>query len=553
MEIIVTPKKERVRINESTGQKIKLKVAAYARVSTDLDDQRNSFEFQKEEFETRIKQNPDWEFVKMYADRGISGTQIKNRNQFKQMMSDSLSGKIDLILTKSISRFARNTVDFLVSIRKLAEKNVSVFFEKENITTNKDNVDLVLTLYASLAESESRSISDNVKWGVRKRMSKNTLKVPVRKIIGYSRKNDGTWYLNEDAPLVKNVFIYFLQGYTYRQIVEMMKKEDTEHKFEWRPNTIHRILTNEKYKGFVIHQKTVTVDVLTHKQVKNNGIEPMYTIKDHHPAIVSESTFDYVQILLKNGIRDTSNHSNYFELAGLVVCEECGRTLRRVKYAHNNEVVLTCKGRTKNDIDYKECSSNVIPLLAINELTKKVINDVKEDTSIADSFVMSLIDELSSEDLMPQIDSLKKQIHDVKAEIDELVKKQVNSDVSEDYDDEFKRLKTKRTSLLKELSRFENLAKQNFKLKKNVKQMQLFLNENKGIDLLAIQDIVFQIIHRKNGSLRYVLKGANFESLTKEEIEYQKNSLKPFINSVFTYGDYCVAYDVVILKGEPNA
>ena len=144
--ITVIPKKEIIGIDLVTGKPKKIKVCGYARVSTDLEDQKNSFEFQKEEFETRIKENPDWEFVGMYSDEGISGTSTTKRKQFNEMIKDALAGKIDLILTKSLSRFARNTVDCLSNIRKLAAKGVSVFFEKENITTNKDNVDLVLTI-----------------------------------------------------------------------------------------------------------------------------------------------------------------------------------------------------------------------------------------------------------------------------------------------------------------------------------------------------------------------------------------------------------------------
>lgn len=551
MEIIVTPKKEQIRFDEVTGKKIKLKVAAYARVSTDLEDQRNSFEFQKEEFESRIKQNPEWEFVKMYADHGISGTQVKHRKGFIEMIRDADNGKIDLILTKSISRFARNTVDLLHYVRKLAAENVSIFFEKENIMTNRDNVNLVLTMYASIAESESINISDNVKWGVRKRMKKNELKVPVKKVIGYSRTSDGTWLVNDDAQLAKNVFIYFLQGYTYRQIAELMKEEDKEGKYEWRPNTIHRILTNEKYKGYVIHQKTVTLDPLTHKQVKNDGIEPMYTIKDHHPKIVSEDTFDLIQLLLKKGDKETPNHSNYFPLAGLLICEECGRTLRRIQYAHNKEVVLTCKGRSKSDIDYKKCSSDVIPYNALKEITKKVISEVKQGDSIAGSFVMSLIDELSSDDYIPELNKLKSQITTTKKEINDLVKEQVNSSDTEGYDSKFKILKTKLKNLEREVERYENLAKKNFALVKNKKQIEIFLNNHDmELDTLSIRDIIYQIIHKKDGSLRFVLKGPNFESLSEEQIEAMKNSRKVRTKSTYIDGDYCIAYETIVLEGK---
>ena len=382
-------------------------------------------------------------------------------------------------------------------------------------------------------------------------MKKNSLKVPVKKVIGYSRTDDGTWYLNDDAQLAKNVFIYFLQGYTYRQIVELMKNDDKEGKFQWRPNTIHRILTNEKYKGFVIHQKTVTLDPLTHKQVKNNGIEPMYTIRDHHPKIVDEETFDLIQLILKRGDKETPAHSNYFPLAGLVVCEECGRTLRRIQYAHNKEIVLTCKGRSKQDLNYKECSSDVIPYYAFKEITKKVINEIKQSDSISSSFTMNLVDELSSDNYIPEINKLNRQIEDTKKEINNLVKEQVNSTEMVGYDSKFKILKTKLKNLQNEVIRYENLAKKNFSLIKNKKQIELFLNKNDmDFDVPSIRDIIYQIIHKKDGSLRFIIKGSNFDSLSESQIETLKNSMKPKMKNTYVSDGYCVAYETVILEGK---
>ena len=554
MEILVTPKKEDLRINESTGQMIKLKVCGYARVSTDLDDQKNSFEFQKEEFESRIKENPDWEFVKMYADQGISGTQIKNRKEFSEMVKDAKAGKIDLILTKSVSRFARNTVDFLQTTRDLAAVGVSVYFEKENITTNKDNIDIVLTLLASLAEAESRSISSNVKWGVRKRMSKNELKVPTKSIIGYSRTKDGVWYMNEDAPLVKSVFVYFLQGYTYRQIAEKLKKEDKSNKLSWKPNTINRILKNEKYKGYVIHQKTVTIDVLTHKRVINNGIEPMYTIKGHHPAIIDEDTFDFVQLLLSNnkGLTQDLEHSNYFPFAGIIYCEECGRTLRKVQYPYNKEYVLTCKGRNKNGINYSICKSEVIPYNSLVNLTNKIIKAVRKENSVSDSFVMSLINEASIDDCMKQINYFNSRIKETNLKINELVKRQIESDV-EDYNDEFVRLKAERSLLEKELNKIKELAKENFNLKRKTKQIELFLKENEEIDFIAIKDVIHRIIHKKDGSLLFVLKGPGFENLNQEDINQIIKLESPITKETYVDSKCCFNYEVIIAKGVENA
>ena len=172
--ITVIPKKQVLSINPTTGDVVKKRVAAYARVSTDLEDQRNSFNAQLEEYTTRIGKNPSWEFVKLYSDQGISGTSTKHRVGFQRMIKDALDGKIDLILVKSISRFARNTVDCLKTVRDLRKKNVEVYFDKEAISTNDTKVDMMLTIFASFAQEESKSISENVKWGVRKRMAKET-------------------------------------------------------------------------------------------------------------------------------------------------------------------------------------------------------------------------------------------------------------------------------------------------------------------------------------------------------------------------------------------
>ena len=177
--ITVIPKKEILAINPTTGNVIKRRVAAYARVSTDLEDQKNSFNAQLEEYTTRISKNPTWEFVKLYSDKGISGTSTKHRVGFQRMIKDALDGKIDLILVKSISRFARNTVDCLKTVRELRKKNVEVYFDKESISTNDTKVDMMLTIFASFAQEESKSISENVKWGVRKRMAKGQRKMNV--------------------------------------------------------------------------------------------------------------------------------------------------------------------------------------------------------------------------------------------------------------------------------------------------------------------------------------------------------------------------------------
>ncbi len=553
MEIIVTPKKEAIKIDLETGKKIKLKVAGYARVSTDLDDQKNSFEFQKLEFETRIKQNPEWEFVGMYSDEGISGTSINHRDGFKNMVEAAKRGEINHILTKSISRFARNTVDFLNTVRELAKVNVSVYFEKENITTNKDNIDLILTLYASLAESESRSISENVKWGVRKRMSKNERKVPVGALVGYSQHPDGTWYINEDSILIKKIFEKFLEGYTFRQIIAEVKAIDTNKERSWSVSKIGRILRCEKYKGFIIHQKTVIIDVLTHKQVKNDGIEPMYTIRGHHEAIIPEETFDYVQIILdsfkgKFGEFETSNKK---EFSGMVFCEKCNRVLRRITYQYNKQQYLTCKTSKNNKNEIKSCDAEVIPLSLFKEICIDAYKNLRENKTFAASLTSTLIAELANKDFVKEISEINTKIESVNKSINELVKAQVENN-SKDYPVEFSKLKAERNILQNELKKIKYLAKNNYELQRNLTKIDTFLKENSEFDYLHFKEIVYRIIHRTDGSFRFLVKGENFDSLSNEQIDIQAKEKEPLMTKIVTLNDVLIKYDVITLEGLKN-
>ena len=554
MEITVIPKKDPVKIDTKTGKIIKLKVAAYARVSTDLEDQKNSFELQKEEFETRIKENPEWEFVKMYADRGISGTQIKHRVQFQKMIADAKEHKIDLILTKSISRFARNTVDLLKTVRELVSIGVGVFFEKENILTTKDNVDLVLTMYASLAESESRSISDNVKWGVRKRMSKNERKVPVNRMVGYSQDSKGNWYINEDAALIQNIFCYFMQGYTYRQIAEKIKAEDTNKERKWDVARIHRILHNEKYKGTVVHQKTVVIDVLTHKQVKNDGIEPKYIVSGHHPGIINEEDFDYVQMILNSNERNFGEYttSRISEFSKLVICEKCGRNLTRIKYAHNNEYYLTCKNKLKSTSDYIKCDASVIPYSLLQKASNDIISRVKNEPDVSLGFTIGMVSEFSKKDFVKEIHEIELKIAEIDRSINELVKQQINQTTIDEYEVKFNALKAKRNLLVEEHKKISKLAKNNYELQRKLTQITEFLKNDDIRDVADIDVFIAKILHRENGSLRFGIKGDGFERLNKEEIMEQLKNNEPIYSSFVTNQLGSINYDMVIIGGNKN-
>ena len=256
------------------GSTAKRKVAAYARVSTDKDEQLSSYEAQCDYYTKFIKTRNDWEFAGIYSDEGVTGTSTTKREGFQAMIKDALDGKIQLILTKSVSRFARNTVDSLTTIRQLKEHGVEVYFEKENIWTFDSKGEMLLTILSSLSQEESRSISENVKWGQRKKSSDGKFSLGYSWFLGYDKGPDGTLVINpEQAKIVERIYSDFLSGKSVNGIADALTNDGVPTpggKTIWSDTTVRSILQNEKYKGCALLQKTYTADYLTKKEVKNN-------------------------------------------------------------------------------------------------------------------------------------------------------------------------------------------------------------------------------------------------------------------------------------------
>ena len=306
----------------------KRRVAAYARVSTDSDEQLTSYEAQVDYYTHYIKERPDWTFAGMYADEGISGTNTKRREGFNQMITDALAGKIDLIVTKSVSRFARNTVDSLTTVRKLKEKGVEVYFQKENIYTLDSKGELLITIMSSLAQEESRSISENVTWGCRKRFADGKVSMPYKNFLGYRKGGNGEpEIVPEEAEVVRRIYRLFLEGqtpYGIKQILEAEHIPTPTGKQTWQPATILSILTNEKYKGDALLQKTFCTDFLTKKMKVNEGEVPQYYVENSHPAIIEPEVFDMAQDELARRKQAGRSHHGTSCFAGKLVCGCCG-------------------------------------------------------------------------------------------------------------------------------------------------------------------------------------------------------------------------------------
>lgn len=299
------------------------RVAGYARVSTDSDEQFTSYEAQVDYYTNYISQRVDWKFVGMYTDEGISGTNTKKREGFNTMVRDALDGKIDLIITKSVSRFARNTVDSLTTVRKLKDAGVEIYFEKENIWTFDSKGELLITIMSSLAQEESRSISENVTWGQRKRFADGKVSIPFGNFLGYDRGADGNLVVNkEEAKIVKKIYLYFLEGNTPYKIAKMLTDEGiptTQGRSKWSNSTVRSILTNEKYKGDALLQKSFTVNFLTKEMKVNEGEVPQYYVEQNHEPIIEPRVWDFVQELIGNL---PQRKKDIF--ASKIVCGNCG-------------------------------------------------------------------------------------------------------------------------------------------------------------------------------------------------------------------------------------
>lgn len=307
---------------------IKRRVAAYARVSTDSEEQLTSYEAQVDYYTRYIQSKPEWEFAGIYTDEGISATNTKRRDGFNKMVEDALAGKIDLIVTKSVSRFARNTVDSLVTVRQLKEKGVEVYFEKENIYTLDSKGELLITIMSSLAQEESRSISENVTWGQRKRFADGKVSLPYKQFLGYEKGEDGfPKIVPEEAEIIRLIYSLFMEGKTPTTIAKALTQAGIPTpagKSKWLSGVIQSILTNEKYKGSAKLQKRFTVDFLQKKMKVNEGEVPQYYVENSHEAIIAPDEWEAVQAEMQRRKALGTKYSGNSVLATRLVCADCG-------------------------------------------------------------------------------------------------------------------------------------------------------------------------------------------------------------------------------------
>ena len=351
---VIPAKKPKVssKSHLTTGKR---RVAAYARVSTDSDEQLNSYRSQVDYYTNYINSRSDWIFAGLFTDEGITAVNTRHRDGFNRMIAEACAGKIDLIITKSVSRFARNTVDSLTNIRKLKEHGTEVYFEKEGIWTFDPSVEILLTVLSSLSQEESRSISENVTWGKRKAMQDGHISLPWSSFLGYEKGEDGLpKTVPEEAEIVRLIFSLFMNGGTYCSIAKELTKrgiKTPKGKDRWQSVTVSNILTNETYRGSKRLQKTFCTNYLTKKKKTNEGELPMYYIEESHEPIIPPDEFDAVQAEIERRKEMGTAIRSLSPFSSKIICGDCGAHFGKKTWSSTSEKyrkeVWRCNARYK--------------------------------------------------------------------------------------------------------------------------------------------------------------------------------------------------------------
>lgn len=426
--MIIPAKKQKGNTVIPQEDKPKLRVAAYCRVSTDSDEQATSYEAQIVHYTEEIQKNPEWELAGIYADDGISGTNTKKRDEFNRMIEDCNAGLIDMIITKSISRFARNTLDCLKYIRLLKEKNIPVFFEKESINTMDAKGEVLITIMASLAQQESESLSKNVKLGLQFRYQNGQVQVNHNHFLGYTKDEKGNLIIDtEQAEIVKRIFREYLEGYSMDKIAKGLEADGVltgAGKTKWWSSTINKILRNEKYIGDALLQKTYTTDFLSKTRVKNNGIVPQYYVEGNHEAIIPKEIFLRVQeeLVRRRVVKTSANgkkrsYSCNHCFAQIVICGECGEMFRRIHWNNRGckSIVWRCLSRLESTGE--ECHAKTVNETVLENVVVQAINTLLGDKSTFQAQLQQNIAKVIREAQKNTADGMDEQLMELQKEL----------------------------------------------------------------------------------------------------------------------------------------
>lgn len=476
-KVITIPAKPKSEQEQVVGRQ--KRVAAYCRVSTDEEEQLSSYEAQKTYYTDKIMENPEWTMAGIFADEGITGTSAKKRPEFLRMIRLCKQKKIDIILTKSISRFARNTVDCLNYIRVLRELGVAVMFEKENINTLKADSELLITMMGAFAQAESESISANVRWGIRQAMREGRVRVSCANLYAYEKGPDGQMQIiPEQAEVVRRIFRLYLSGASLRMIKNVLETEKIPNIYgdmEWCVTTIRYMLKNEKYCGDVLLQKTFRTDCISRKVIHNTGQLPMYLIQDHHEAIIDRKTFQAVQAELarrraakspskKCAPTGRSCYASKYALSERLVCGECGTLYRRCTWARNGRkrVVWRCVSRL--DYGTKYCHNS--PSMEEGPLQQAILAAINSAMRDKQELIQEITGAMKLE--LPPLPGVNMSIVEIENRLDELnqqtralVAQAAQAENAAAYTEQLKIIMDEAAELKEKREKIEELQQQN--------------------------------------------------------------------------------------------
>ena len=517
------------------------RVAAYARVSTNSEEQLTSYEAQVKHYTEYIKSRAltdNWQFVSVYTDRGITGTSTAKREGFNRMMQDALAGKIDLIITKSVSRFARNTVDTLTAIRRLKEHGVEVYFEEQNIYTLDGKGELLLTIMSSIAQEESRNISENVTWGIRKRFADGKVSMPYKRFMGYRRGEKGIPEIVEaEAKIVRGIFRRFLEGATSTMIAKELNgagipcparksqlgeeetgtEKDKRKIARWSPSTVESILTNEKYKGDAILQKTYCTDYIQKTFVENDGSEiPKYYAQNSHPAIISSEVFDLAQMELEWRKSLNGSYSGKSCFASRVVCGDCG-AFYGSKVWHSTDayrrVIWRCNNKYGGDV---KCST---PHVTQEELEKAFVSVMQKVITEKDA-IFAVCREVLDEVLdTSELDRIATRLQDQALGMAERVRKLIEENArvrrdQEEYQREYEALVAEHEKLSQQIQDVEVQRKDKADRRRRIEVFLRMLEEQgecRRFEPYTFGALVNKVVVRQDGKLNFCFRnGMNY-------------------------------------------
>lgn len=450
------------------------RVAAYCRVSTDREEQEHSFETQKAMYTEMIMMKPTWQMAGIYADEGITGTVAKKRPGFMKMIEDCRKGKIDMIVTKSVSRFSRNNLDCLMYVRELKQLGIPIIFEKEGINTIQVSSELLLTLFGALSQAESESISMNVKLGIRQSLKNGNVRFSYKTFLGYRKGADGQpEIVPEQADIVRRIYNDFLAGATYLEIAKRLTEEHVPTMGggnRWFSERIKSILKNEKYKGDALLQKTYITDPISKRVKKNNGELPMYYVENSHPAIIERRIFDRAQEEIarragKKKVKQTGTktelgrYSGKYALTELLYCGECGTPYRRCTWSRDGKKKIVWRCVSRLDYGKKYCKNS--PSVEESRLHNAIAAAITKKANSEEINIGGIMDHIESFGSRRDTDGIiqrQRRIAEIEKVIDDLARLNSDEAQSGELDYKFSELYAELYSVKDELEEMQSDA-----------------------------------------------------------------------------------------------